>query len=336
MRRLFYAMGLLLLCGRAVAAEADLPAVKDFTKGDKPDSRAQASFLHLNGTVMGIPNEGGDKIKDSTQIYISAVKESPYMESILKVGDVLLGVDGKLFEGYAVKTLRSAVAEAKLRGRAGSIKLTFWRDGTQRTVDVLALPPPPDITRGDKMDSTPGWNLGPTGAKGWIFSRGLDTSESRQIVVTEIEKDSPASGVLALQDVIVGVNGKRFDGDALRAFGEAITEAEKEENKGLLKLLCWRAGSQIDVSIQIKVMGRYSDSAPYKCAKSSLIVEQGCRNILKRGIGGGIVGDLNALALMASGNPEYRDVVREHARKVGKPGLKLEMKEGMFLSLIHI
>ncbi len=47
-----------------------------------------------------------------------------------------------------------------------------------------AAPPVPDLTQGGKKDATPDWNLGPTGAKGWVFARGFDTSEARQILGT--------------------------------------------------------------------------------------------------------------------------------------------------------
>jgi hypothetical protein len=41
----------------------------------------------------------------------------------------------------------------------------------------------PDLTKGEKKDDTPDWNLGPTGATGWIFGRGFSTAASRQILV---------------------------------------------------------------------------------------------------------------------------------------------------------
>lgn len=330
MRWFLCVMGLLVLCGRAVGVGAEAAPVQDFTKGDKPEAKAQAYFMHLEGVVMGVPNAQGDRLAESTQIYLREVKESAYMESIFKVGDVLLGVNGKMFEGNAVKTFRAVLAEAKVPGQKGSLQVTFWRDGKQSTVEVLALPPPQDMTQGGRKDSTPPWTLGPTGAKGWIACRGLSTSESRQILVTDVEKGSPADGVLATNDVIVGVNGKRFDSDARVAFGRAVTEAEKDENKGALKLMRWRNGVQDEVTVPLKVMGSYSETAPFQCSKSSRIVEEGCRNILKRGIGDGIVGNLNALALLASGNPEYLDAVKAYARKVGNPDLRLKMEEGMY------
>jgi hypothetical protein len=203
--------------------------------------------------------------------------------------------------------------------------------GGQVMAAGAAASPVPDLTKGEKRDSIPDWNLGPTGAKGWVFGRGFDTSEARQLLVTEVEKGSPAAGELSADDVILGVNGKAFESDARVALGQAVTEAEKDANKGALKLLRWRNGKQKEVTVPLKVMCSYSGTSPYDCPKAKLIAEQGCRAIMKRGIGNDqdhqIVGSLNALALLASGNPEYLDTVKVYAHKIGPPDLKLNTYE---------
>jgi hypothetical protein len=143
-------------------------------------------------------------------------------------------------------------------------------------------------------------------------------------------KGSPADGVLEVDDVILGVGGKPFEGDARKAFGTAITEAEKTENKGLLKVIRWRKGKAGPATVPLKAMGNYSDTAPYDCPKSRRILEQGCRYLAERELGTDIVGEVNALALPASGKPEYLEKVKALAHKVGKPDLMLTLKPGMF------
>jgi len=140
---------------------------------------------------------------------------------------------------------------------------------------MAAQPPVPDLTQGGKKDDAHDWTLGPTGARGWIWGRGLETAEARQILITKVEKGSPADGVLEVGDVILGVGGKPFDSDPRRALGQAITEAEKTANKGLLKLIRWRKGTKEEVAVPLKVMGSYSDTAPFDCPKSKQILEQG-------------------------------------------------------------
>ena len=86
----------------------------------------------------------------------------------------------------------------------------------------------PDFTKGDAIPAKAkhDWTLGATGARAWIFSDKLSTSEARQIAITKVEKGSPADGVLAVGDVILGVRGKRFSYDPRTEFGKALTSAE--------------------------------------------------------------------------------------------------------------
>ena len=180
--------------------------------------------------------------------------------------------------------------------------------------------PLPDLTAGGTKDDSHDWNLGPTGARGWIWANKLETTDARQILITQVDRGSPADGVLAVDDVILGVGGKPFESDARRAFGEAISVAERTENKGALRLLRWRKGRTDQVLVQLKPMGSYSATAPYDCPKSSRIFAQGCEAIaahLKtakdKERGNPIIRSLNALALLASGKPEYLPLVREEA-----------------------
>ena len=86
----------------------------------------------------------------------------------------------------------------------------------------------PDFTQGDKIPegAQHDWNLGATGLRGWIFCDQLVTSDARQIAITQVEKGSPAEGVLAVGDVILGVGGKAFSHDPRTELGKALTLAE--------------------------------------------------------------------------------------------------------------
>ena len=200
---------------------------------------------------------------------------------------------------------------------------------------LLALPGmaanlPPDFTRGGKPTTEQRWTLGATGARGWVWSRcvagGTENTDARQILITEVAKGSPAEGVLKEGDVVTGLNGQPFGSDARRLLAQAITEAEKEANGGVLKLVLWRAGKTENVQLKLQVLGTYSPTAPYGCDKSKRIFEQGCAAIAKRGFkdeDGNVVinieNNMNAfalLALVASGREEYRPLVAEYAQKV--------------------
>jgi len=48
----------------------------------------------------------------------------------------------------------------------------------------------PNFLKGDEIPKgyDHDWNLGPTGARGWIYSNKYDTTEARQILITKIDK----------------------------------------------------------------------------------------------------------------------------------------------------
>ena len=200
--------------------------------------------------------------------------------------------------------------------------------------DAGGKPPVPDLTKGGTKDDKHDWTLGPTGARGWIWAWRLETTDSRQILITHVDKGSPADGVLQIGDVILGVNGHPFADDARKCFGRAITEAETAENNGILKLIRWRNGTQRHVRLTLRVMGTYRDTAPFGCAKSEKILAAACRHIARH-MKGGIDGKINALALLASGKSDYLGLVRDYARKAGPPDLKLKLFGGQGMASWH-
>ncbi len=177
----------------------------------------------------------------------------------------------------------------------------------------------PDFTQGDKIPDRAkhDWNLGATGLRGWIFCDTLVTSDARQIAITQVEKGSPADGVLAVGDVILGVGGKPFSYDPRTEMGKALTLAESEAGQGQLILTRWRAGSSEEVALKLPVLGTYSATAPFDCAKSKRILEEGCRALARRMEDPSyaqhldpIPRSLNALALLASGDTNYLPLIR--------------------------
>jgi autotransporter-associated beta strand protein len=158
---------------------------------------------------------------------------------------------------------------------------------------VLAYSPNPDLTVAGAIatlkadsDSSPvysdTYNLGPTGLRGWIYNAhdnvwrdGIQTDQSRQILVTVAS--TPGSAVLAVDDVILGAIAADsgsvpvFSSDCRKAFGAAITDAEKT-GAGTLRVKRWRDGTTTDVNIPMTIMGDYSSTAPYDCPKSEAIL----------------------------------------------------------------
>ncbi|MCF7675697.1 MAG: DUF6288 domain-containing protein [Akkermansiaceae bacterium] len=179
----------------------------------------------------------------------------------------------------------------------------------------------PDFTKGESIpaDANHDWNLGATGARGWMFSDKMVTTDARQISVTKVDKGSPADGILAVGDVILGVGGKPFSYDPRTEFGKALTTAESEAGGGKLTITRWRDGKSTEVVAKLPILGSYSATAPYDCPKSKRILEQGCEALAKRIADPAyrqnpITRSLNALALLASGNRKYLPLVKKEAK----------------------
>ena len=202
-----------------------------------------------------------------------------------------------------------------------------------------AAPAEPDYTKGEKPVTTDcPWNLGPTGAFGNIWgTKGEEpTEKSRMIQIHSVVKGTPADSVLQPGDVILGVISPyaggsrkadaRFTRDCRHALAEAITEAENEKNGGQLVLNVWRAGKTAPAMLRLPVKGTFSETAPYECAKTKVLIEEAARSIVKRGFfdgkGGGPNGSIwaftDALGLLATAEEKYQPLLQEYARAIAK------------------
>ena len=174
------------------------------------------------------------------------------------------------------------------------------------------------------------YNLGATGLRGWVYrdpnnmgNDGLQTAQDRQILLTVVGTGTPAAVAgLAVDDVILGVKAgsgtvPAFTSDCRKAFGWAIVDAETAAYGGVLSLLRWRTGTTTTVSITLPVMGSYTDTMPYSCTKSALILAKARTklvsqllsdpNFLGPNYGGAITG-LALMAGVAPGDANYAAV----------------------------
>ena len=171
------------------------------------------------------------------------------------------------------------------------------------------------------------YNLGATGMRGWIYNKmdsdheraqGRTTLNSRQILVTHVGVASPADGVMKVDDVVLGVDGKPFNDDARKSIARAIQEAETEARDGLLKLTVYRAGQTKDLSLKLAVMGGYSETAPWNCEKSKRILDGAIKVLEKEKMEPNWAGSIQGLALLATGKPEYLPKLRDFAHGLAK------------------
>lgn len=177
---------------------------------------------------------------------------------------------------------------------------------------------PPDLTQGGTPDDCHDWRLGPLGANGWVFCRPTNRGASllaRQILITRVDEDGPAAGKLQLDDVVLGVNARKFERDARKALAAAINEAEKEENNGELKLLVWRQGNEQTITVTLPVMGSYSENSPYNCPKTDRIIDRAVAYMKQNEelLEPGWLGYINGLGLLATGRKDVMPMVRKLA-----------------------
>ena len=181
----------------------------------------------------------------------------------------------------------------------------------------------PDLTAGEPVPkgAEHDWNLGPTGARGWMFCDRMVTTDARQVAITKVDKGSPADGKLAVGDVLLGVGGKTFARDPRTELGMAITTAESPVGGGRLQLLRWRAGETKTVTVELPVLGSYGATAPFACAKSQRVLALGAEALAARLVEpnygrhlDAIPRSLNALALLATGDAKHHAIIKREAQ----------------------
>lgn len=298
--------------------------IPDLTKGEGPTIEEAARndwFLHCDGCRGWAYRDPANQSDDARQILVTKVPAESAVRRDLKVGDVILGVNGKPFSGPAIRQFRDAARPAQ--ESQGQFSVLLRRDGWdgERNVTLNLATLPLDFTRGDTPGDSRDYNLGPTGARGWIFSRDLSTDSARQILVTTTGKGSPADGLLKANDVIIGIDGKPFETDARKALAAAIRRAETEQGKGRLELMCWRDGKTEAITISLPVLGQYAPSAPFDCEKSGKILAAAAAYLVTNGMGDGISGCVNALGLLATGDDQYLPAIKEFAIKLKIEGV---------------
>lgn len=213
--------------------------------------------------------------------------------------------------------------------------------GPARAADDVCVTWSPYIHwRGGQID------FGPTGATGYI--------DGHHLHVVRVAERSPADGVLAAGDVIVGANGTPFvEGeDARMAFGNAVGASETTAAGGKLRLLIERGGRRQTVVVPLRVMGAYGRNWPFDCAKSRRILADACAYLAGRQHPDGyLVGEVGTatywagLLFLASGDVKYLDNARRAAYYVadqnfatGKHGLNCWPRgyAGIFLAEYYL
>jgi hypothetical protein len=181
-----------------------------------------------------------------------------------------------------------------------------------------------------------GWflNVGPTGIRARI------THENpKYFTVKYVFRKSPAHGLIKIDDIIVGANGKRLTvahtfGRGSRGRGtwegplldmsKLIEDSQGKDGK--LDLIVWPGGDKSKekvVPVQIAPVGRFSPTWPYNCPRSDQLMLDLCDFLADEYKRAGKFENMThthssaVLALMASGQKKYERLLRQIMSEYG-------------------
>lgn len=174
-----------------------------------------------------------------------------------------------------------------------------------------------------------GWflNVGPTGLRARITHE-----HPEYLTVKYVFKKSPASGLIQINDIIVGANGKKLT--VAHTFGRgsrgrstwdgpmvdmAKLIEDSQGKDGKLDLIVWPGGikaAEKTVTLQIPAIGRFSPTWPYNCPRSDKLMVDLCDFLADEYKRAGKfesqvqTHSASVLALMASGDKKYDSLLR--------------------------
>ena len=177
----------------------------------------------------------------------------------------------------------------------------------------------------------PGWfyNLGITGLRAQLVA-----DEPKALLVKYVFPKTPASGQVAVGDVITGAGRKPFahphrNGYGMKVFGadgpisefaDALEACQGAASKGKLALTLRRGSATREVVLNVgQKYGTYAATYPGNCAKSKLILGELLEYLVKHQAADGSFGNpvhntFAPLALLASGDPRYLPAVERCVR----------------------
>jgi len=150
----------------------------------------------------------------------------------------------------------------------------------------------------------------PLGITGAYVTETIGTPD---FLVVHVLDKTPAGGVLQLDDVIIGANGRLFADpeDPRPEMGNALIESQSPELGGKLTLHVVRAGKPLNLTVDLGNTLGYSDTWPLNCEKSKQIRRAALDYVMKS-----YPWDRrdfwNATFLMASGDDAAIELARRH------------------------
>lgn len=175
----------------------------------------------------------------------------------------------------------------------------------------------------------PGWyyNLGLTGIRAELVA-----DEPKALLVKYVLPKTPARKGIEIDDLIIGVDGKKFRKPHLNGYGKEVFGAQGpieelaealeacQGESGKLSLMVKRDGETMDTELDIGTKyGSYAKTFPDDCPKSEKILKELLDYIAEQQDKSGSYGDpvhntFSALALLGSGERKYFTDVERNLR----------------------
>ncbi len=221
--------------------------------------------------------------------------------------------------GFWSLTVASASAVNEKGDWPWNLKLNGWHD------------------RAVAEDLGTGWflNVGPTGLRARITHE-----HPEYLTIKYVFKNSPADGLIKIDDIVVGANGKKLTvphtfGRGSRGRGgwegpmldisKLIEDSQGKDGK--LALTIWPGGNKSAekvVTIQIPALGKFSPTWPFDCPRSDKLMLDLCDFLADEYKRAGKfesqvqTHSASVLALMASGDKKYDSLVKDIMSEYGK------------------
>jgi hypothetical protein len=136
-------LGLVLMSSFTAIAAPKPIEVPDLTKRPEIDTKKTYNLgaTGLRGWIFTKPPTHLDALQGRTtmlarQILVTHVGEKSPADGLVKVGDVILGVNSKPFDDDARKLLAIAIQRAESTAGKGDLNLLVWRDGTKQDIHL--------------------------------------------------------------------------------------------------------------------------------------------------------------------------------------------------------
>jgi hypothetical protein len=140
-----FVAGLSIVHLQATLVCAQPPTPPDLTRGETKEVERDRTYnlgaTGMRGWIYTKPATFLDSVQGRTtdvsrQILVTHVGAKSPADGIVRVDDIILGVDGGLFTADARKSLATAIQKAETAAKDGKLNLVLWRDGQKQDAQI--------------------------------------------------------------------------------------------------------------------------------------------------------------------------------------------------------